>query len=198
MESENDRGIAELSERVGTLRGITGGIHGEVESQHRLLDSMVSLLTRLCSPAGNMHAPRLAAAADWTCLLVDARLVCCGAIQLPSIVLAHICNINSLLHAGASAASAAAAVHEHGRRATESESHSGQDVASDGGATQAKNDLHGWQRCGVSLRRLRLACTLAAGRGSQPAIDICQLCCSSCFFCNCFVQLSVDNYHCQE
>lgn len=40
MESENDRGIAELSERVGTLRGITGGIHGEVESQHRLLDSM--------------------------------------------------------------------------------------------------------------------------------------------------------------
>ena len=41
LEAENDRGIAALSERVGTLRGITSGIHGEVESQHRLLDSMV-------------------------------------------------------------------------------------------------------------------------------------------------------------
>ncbi|PRW20714.1 bet1-like SNARE 1-1 isoform X1 [Chlorella sorokiniana] len=40
LEAENDRGIAALSERVGTLRGITSGIHGEVESQHRLLDSM--------------------------------------------------------------------------------------------------------------------------------------------------------------
>lgn len=42
LEAENDRGIAALSERVGALRGITSGIHGEVESQHRLLDSMVS------------------------------------------------------------------------------------------------------------------------------------------------------------
>ena len=42
LESENDRGIAALSERVGALRGITSGIHGEVESQHRLLDGMVS------------------------------------------------------------------------------------------------------------------------------------------------------------
>lgn len=41
LEAENDRGIAALSERVGALRGITTGIHGEVESQHRLLDSMV-------------------------------------------------------------------------------------------------------------------------------------------------------------
>jgi len=42
LEAENDRGIAALSERVGALRGITTGIHGEVESQHRLLDNMVS------------------------------------------------------------------------------------------------------------------------------------------------------------
>lgn len=41
LEAENDRGIAALSERVGALRGVTSGIHGEVESQHRLLDSMV-------------------------------------------------------------------------------------------------------------------------------------------------------------
>ena len=42
LEAENDRGIAALSERVGALRGITSGIHGEVESQHHLLDGMVS------------------------------------------------------------------------------------------------------------------------------------------------------------
>lgn len=41
LEAENDRSIAALSERVGVLRGITSGIHGEVESQHRLLDGMV-------------------------------------------------------------------------------------------------------------------------------------------------------------
>ena len=41
LEAENDRGIAALGDRVGALRGLTGGIHGEVESQHRLLDSMV-------------------------------------------------------------------------------------------------------------------------------------------------------------
>lgn len=40
LEAENDRGIAALGDRVGALRGITGGIHGEVESQHRLLDNM--------------------------------------------------------------------------------------------------------------------------------------------------------------
>ncbi|KAL4450583.1 hypothetical protein ABPG77_000939 [Micractinium sp. CCAP 211/92] len=40
LEADNDRSIAALSERVGALRGITSGIHGEVESQHRLLDSM--------------------------------------------------------------------------------------------------------------------------------------------------------------
>jgi hypothetical protein len=42
LEAENDRGIAALGERVGALRGVTAGIHGEVESQHRILDSMVS------------------------------------------------------------------------------------------------------------------------------------------------------------
>ncbi|PSC74744.1 bet1-like SNARE 1-1 isoform X2 isoform A [Micractinium conductrix] len=40
LEAENDRGIAALGDRVGALRGITTGIHGEVESQHRLLDNM--------------------------------------------------------------------------------------------------------------------------------------------------------------
>ncbi len=43
LEADNDRSIAALSERVGALRGITSGIHGEVESQHRLLDSMVRI-----------------------------------------------------------------------------------------------------------------------------------------------------------
>ena len=42
LEAENDRSIAALGERVGALRGITTGIHGEAESQHRLLDGMVS------------------------------------------------------------------------------------------------------------------------------------------------------------
>ena len=41
LEAENDRGIAALGDRVGALRGITTGIHGEAESQHRLLDNMV-------------------------------------------------------------------------------------------------------------------------------------------------------------
>ncbi|KAL4439668.1 hypothetical protein ABPG75_002669 [Micractinium tetrahymenae] len=40
LEAENDRSIAALSERVGALRSITSGIHGEVESQQRLLDKM--------------------------------------------------------------------------------------------------------------------------------------------------------------
>lgn len=44
LEAENDRGIAALGERVGALRGVTSGIHGEVESQHRILDNMVSCL----------------------------------------------------------------------------------------------------------------------------------------------------------
>lgn len=43
LEAENDQSIAALSERVGALRGITSGIHGELESQHRLLDGMVRL-----------------------------------------------------------------------------------------------------------------------------------------------------------
>lgn len=45
LEAENDRGIAALGDRVGALRGITSGIHGEVESQHRLLDGMVRVLS---------------------------------------------------------------------------------------------------------------------------------------------------------
>ncbi|PSC68773.1 bet1-like SNARE 1-1 isoform X2 [Micractinium conductrix] len=40
LEAENDRGIAALGDRVGALRGITTGIHGEAESQHRLLENM--------------------------------------------------------------------------------------------------------------------------------------------------------------
>ena len=43
LERENDRSIDALGERVGALRAMTSGIHGEVESQHRLLDSMVRL-----------------------------------------------------------------------------------------------------------------------------------------------------------
>jgi hypothetical protein len=44
LERENDRSIDALGERVGALRAMTSGIHGEVESQHRLLDSMVRLM----------------------------------------------------------------------------------------------------------------------------------------------------------
>ncbi len=69
LEAENDRGIAALSERVGALRGVTSGIHGEVESQHRLLDSMVR-----CGQHNHMRScglvlPHAAAA---------AMLHCCG------------------------------------------------------------------------------------------------------------------------
>ena len=52
LEAENDRGIAALSERVGTLRGITTNIHGEVESQHRLLDNLVGAVAPPLRAAG--------------------------------------------------------------------------------------------------------------------------------------------------
>ncbi|KAL4544559.1 hypothetical protein Ndes2526B_g00517 [Nannochloris sp. 'desiccata'] len=40
LERENDQNIAALGERVGFLRNITSGIHGETESHHAVLDRM--------------------------------------------------------------------------------------------------------------------------------------------------------------
>ena len=54
LEAENDRGIAALGDRVGALRGITTGIHGEVESQHRLLDNMVRKVVSAARTAGGV------------------------------------------------------------------------------------------------------------------------------------------------
>lgn len=40
LEKENDKGIDALGERVSMLRNITSNIHGEVDSQHQILDRM--------------------------------------------------------------------------------------------------------------------------------------------------------------